>query len=463
MPVVVEHIALEIEGREDVIVDLSSPEAVEQAKNIPFTIKEGAEYRMKVKFRVQHDVVSGLKYLQVVKRKGIRVDKTEEMIGSYGPSADPYEKKFLPEEAPSGMLARGHYEAKSKFIDDDNVTHMEWTWSFDIKKDCGRNANGREALTNIRRYCIDQELQQTSMATDLNARIIEQKLLLVYYKRVKLFNTAKSGRLTGEIAERTSQKWAKRLKKDKDWGVLQKQTNKVNRKKSELDEEHKVHINFYDDHPQARVNESEFNINMRPPGGRSEKGTSAVVATPSTRGISHTVLRAITAKFIVSMELRKLQVAKNIRINYDNRKRKAPSSPTKRTATGHYLHFIQKTLDEMDQFEELKGFYLVMDNAPIHIADKIKEVSVVKNKIKHSSFATADDLATRISEACNAALQPSSPHLVSKLRRDIHNRIIKSNQIIWPRTLNQNQSFDEINDMVFINAFSSLSNGSIQV
>lgn len=82
---------------------------------------------------------------------------------------------------------------------------------------------------------------------------IEQKLLLVYYKRVKLFNTAKSGRLTGEIAERTSQKWAKRLKKDKDWGVLQKQTNKVNRKKSELDEEHKVHINFYDDHPQARV------------------------------------------------------------------------------------------------------------------------------------------------------------------------------------------------------------------
>lgn len=34
------------------------------------------------------------------------------MIGSYGPSADSYEKKFQSEEAPSGMLARGHYEAK---------------------------------------------------------------------------------------------------------------------------------------------------------------------------------------------------------------------------------------------------------------------------------------------------------------------------------------------------------------
>ncbi|KAI8073852.1 immunoglobulin E-set [Gongronella butleri] len=133
--VVVEQIALEVAGRPDVVVDLSTPAALESAKKSPFIIKEGVEYRMKVKFRVQHDVVSGLKYLQVVKRGGIRVDKVEEMIGSYGPQGTAYEKKFQLEEAPSGMLARGHYEAKSKFIDDDNVTHMEWAWSFDIKKD----------------------------------------------------------------------------------------------------------------------------------------------------------------------------------------------------------------------------------------------------------------------------------------------------------------------------------------
>ena len=35
---------------------------------------------MKANFKVQHDVLSGLKYLQVVKRKGIRVGKDEEMI-----------------------------------------------------------------------------------------------------------------------------------------------------------------------------------------------------------------------------------------------------------------------------------------------------------------------------------------------------------------------------------------------
>lgn len=38
---------------------------------------------MKAVFRVQHDVLSGLKYLTVVKRKGIRVTKDEEMLVSH--------------------------------------------------------------------------------------------------------------------------------------------------------------------------------------------------------------------------------------------------------------------------------------------------------------------------------------------------------------------------------------------
>lgn len=39
------------------------------------------------------------------------------------------------ETAPSGMLARGHYTAVSKFVDDDNHVHLQFKWSFDIKKD----------------------------------------------------------------------------------------------------------------------------------------------------------------------------------------------------------------------------------------------------------------------------------------------------------------------------------------
>ncbi|RUS26660.1 immunoglobulin E-set [Jimgerdemannia flammicorona] len=133
--VIISQIALKVAGHSDIILDLSMPETLQTVKDKPFTIKEGVEYRMKVLFKIQHDVVSSLKYLQVVKRHGIQVDKTEEMIGSYGSAPEPYEKKFIIEEMPAGMLAHGHYEAKSKFVDDNNVMHIEWNWSFDIKKD----------------------------------------------------------------------------------------------------------------------------------------------------------------------------------------------------------------------------------------------------------------------------------------------------------------------------------------
>jgi Rho GDP-dissociation inhibitor len=35
------------------------------------------------------------------------------------------------------MLARGTYVVKSKFVDDDNETHLAWEWSFQIKKTWG--------------------------------------------------------------------------------------------------------------------------------------------------------------------------------------------------------------------------------------------------------------------------------------------------------------------------------------
>ena len=57
------------------------------------------------------------------------------MVGSYGPKADPQEYLTPCDEAPKGMLARGHYTSKSKFIDDDKNCYLEWEWGFDIKKD----------------------------------------------------------------------------------------------------------------------------------------------------------------------------------------------------------------------------------------------------------------------------------------------------------------------------------------
>ena len=195
--VVILSLALEVEGRDDIVVDVQTATALQQLKDKPFTIKEGARYRMKITFRVQHQVLSGLKYLQSVKRKGIRVGKDEEMI--VRPSSPPLfliepqavaihhgsppltvcvdrgltplarptnpttrsnvgrhlrpavsssraTRLHLPRadfalptvatgEAPTGMMARGHYDAVSKFVDDDKVTHLQFEWAFDIKKD----------------------------------------------------------------------------------------------------------------------------------------------------------------------------------------------------------------------------------------------------------------------------------------------------------------------------------------
>ena len=58
--------------------------------------------------------------------------------GSFAPNTEAkpiYEKKFESDEAPSGMLARGHYEASSKFVDDDGHDYLKFDWSFDIAKD----------------------------------------------------------------------------------------------------------------------------------------------------------------------------------------------------------------------------------------------------------------------------------------------------------------------------------------
>lgn len=69
---------------------------------------------------MNHSIISGVRYIQVVKRAGVKVDKLEQMLGSYAPQADAYTKNFDPEESPSGMLARsGTYGVRSRVIDDD--------------------------------------------------------------------------------------------------------------------------------------------------------------------------------------------------------------------------------------------------------------------------------------------------------------------------------------------------------
>lgn len=63
------------------------------------------------------------------------VDKSDLMVGSYGPKTEAHIYQTPVEEAPHGMLARGQYTIKSKFTDDDKNPIKEWEWTLSIKKD----------------------------------------------------------------------------------------------------------------------------------------------------------------------------------------------------------------------------------------------------------------------------------------------------------------------------------------
>ncbi|XP_050958101.1 rho GDP-dissociation inhibitor 1 [Labeo rohita] len=108
---------------------------LESFKKQSFVLKEGVEYRIKISFKVNKEIVSGLKYVQQTFRKGVKIDKSDYMVGSYGPRPNEYEFLTPLEEAPKGMLARGTYNIKSKFTDDDKHDHLSWEWNLNIKKD----------------------------------------------------------------------------------------------------------------------------------------------------------------------------------------------------------------------------------------------------------------------------------------------------------------------------------------
>lgn len=301
----------------------------------------------------------------------------------------------------------------------------------------------------------------------------KHKAVFYYFNRVKLWKAAPSAR-KAQVEIRTGQIWAKRLKEDPQWNIYEKQTNKVHRLASQLQENHKKHrIDFFDIYPQATrqdaveslteafenlnlkttavgnfilyecnltvkrvtlqplarnsldnrekrynwvkkwegtdmkylqncvfVDEAGFSINMRSPNARSIRGTPAIVETPTSRALSHTILGAISANDVITIEIRE------------------PMRPKK------VMRFVSKTLDEMDKFPEMTNFYIVMDNAPIHTSHEITRMieargyraiylppyspelnpienfwSILKGTVKRGIFADTEDLKTRIAEA----------------------------------------------------------------
>lgn len=131
--VIVKNLALVVDGRPDVLLDLTDD--LENLKKKVFVVKEGIQYRIRIDFYVQREIVTGLKYVQKVLRHGIQHEKMTHMVGSYAPKLELQSYCTPADEMPTGLLTRGTYTVKSLFTDDDKNEHLKWEWSFELKKD----------------------------------------------------------------------------------------------------------------------------------------------------------------------------------------------------------------------------------------------------------------------------------------------------------------------------------------
>jgi len=131
--VIVKRLVLVVADRPEIALDLTRD--LSQLKKETFVIKEGVSYRIRIEFIVQREIVHGLKYVQKTSKLGIPVDKMSHMVGSYAPKTEIQSYTTPPEDAPTGLMARGSYTVHSLFTDDDKNEHLKWEWTFEIKKD----------------------------------------------------------------------------------------------------------------------------------------------------------------------------------------------------------------------------------------------------------------------------------------------------------------------------------------
>lgn len=115
--VVINEFAVVFKEHPPYVLKFNKPEDLLEAKKKPIVVKEGAEFKIRVSFRVQHNVVLGLKICNSVSKLGKTLAKDEEMLGTYPPKNE-FQMLEIPRldwtEAPTGMMLRGDYKAKVK-------------------------------------------------------------------------------------------------------------------------------------------------------------------------------------------------------------------------------------------------------------------------------------------------------------------------------------------------------------
>lgn len=179
------------------------------------------------------------------------------------------------------------------------------------------------------------------------------------------------------------------------------------------------------------IDEAGSDINIRRSRAWSKRGTEAIIGLPSARDVSHTAIGAVSAFGVVNVSMRDPRNVKKRRV-IGAAKRKTPgeasSTIPEGTTVGHYVQFISGTLDILDAFPNMKGFHIVMNNAPIHVPGVIDPIikergyipvylppyspelnsiemfwKALKDRVKRNRLSDVETLTSRVIEGSEGA------------------------------------------------------------
>mmetsp|Transcript_6181 Transcript_6181/g.5524 ORF Transcript_6181/g.5524 Transcript_6181/m.5524 type:complete len:232 (+) Transcript_6181:42-737(+) len=125
------------ENLPDIIHNLDTTLGLQKLQSEGITLREGAKFKFKVSFKVQHEIIVGIRFINKLTK--MLVTDTEELsLGSYPPSSNIHTFEFPKweySEAPKGMLFRGEYKAVNIFVDSDSNSHLKIEYKvFIVKK-----------------------------------------------------------------------------------------------------------------------------------------------------------------------------------------------------------------------------------------------------------------------------------------------------------------------------------------
>lgn len=120
------------------------------------------------------------------------------------------------------------------------------------------------------------------------------------------------------------------------------------------------------------IDEAGFNINITCNQDWSKKGTPAKAIVPTARSTSITILDAISADGVIDISLRKpTSTLGTKKRKIDNKK--VVINGRVGTRSTHFMSYLNSIMDCLDR-NGLHGYYLVMNNAPIHKPILIREL-----------------------------------------------------------------------------------------